>query len=777
MRRKGSARGRLAVTSTAVSPDRPARPQEEATVEGRRRARLWQGLRVTETTPSTASWITAPGQDPQHPLLRTTFTPRDHVTSARLLVTGLGAFHTHLNGARVSADELAPGQTHFGKTVLLNAYDVTALIEEGDNALSVEVGRGFYAMTTPNVWGWHTPPWKGSCRALAELHLTYADGTTEMISTGPHWKASTGPVTADSMYGGEDYDARLDPGDWTAAGFDDSTWDDALIAAFPEGAPTITPAEHDPVRMVETFAVSWQQLGPRSWVADLGSVIAGWCRYELLTDDPITITATHGERLRADGSVDNDNEHVTGAMQVDHLRLDHDHRRFSPRFSYKGFRYVQVDGLDDVPRHLELTGERVTASMPRWAEFGCSDPYLERFHQAMVRTLDNNLIHLPTDTPTYEKNGWTGDAQTALPAILTSYDAERLLTKWLNDLRDAQRPDGWLPVIAPTPGWGFEGWQSPEWTTVYPHLLSELVAEYGATSLIDGHLEPVLASLRWELSRRDDDGLVDSVCGDYLSPGTPGPPPEDRRFTGSLFLARALHDAARLCRRTAADHTADELAAAADGMVAAVDRVFWDESAGCYRTSTAEYRQTPNLLAVGMGFAPPDRRDRVVASVVADLESRDRHHNIGHIGSRYLMPVLADHGHAQLALDVLRRDGTPGWKQWLDQGHLTFMEMWESPRSSCHYFHGTPAIWLYEGLVGLRRSAEGWQHFTVTPQLDTDVRRARLNRGTRRGTVSVDWDLDRGTIEVQVPDGSTATLRLPGRTVDLSPGTTAVALD
>ena len=142
--------------------------------------------------------------------------------------------------------------------------------------------------------------------------------------------------------------------------------------------------------------------------------------------------------------------------------------------------------------------------------------------------MDNDLIHIPTDTPTYEKNGWTGDTQTALPAILTSYDAERFLTKWLNDLRDAQRPDGWLPVIAPTPGWGFEGWPSPEWTTVYPHLLSELVAEYGATALIDDHLGPVLASLRWELSRRDDDGLVDSVCGDYLSPGTRDP----RRRTG-----------------------------------------------------------------------------------------------------------------------------------------------------------------------------------------------------------------------------------------------------
>ncbi|HEY5783273.1 MAG TPA: hypothetical protein VIT65_00690 [Microlunatus sp.] len=164
---------------------------------------------------------------------------------------------------------------------------------------------------------------------------------------------------------------------------------------------------------------------------------------------------------------------------------------------------------------------------------------------------------MPTDTPTYEKNDWTGDAQTALPAILTNYDAERFLTKWLGYLRDAQRPDGQLPVIVPTPGWGFEGWPSPVWTTVYLHLLSALVAEYDATAVIDDHLEPVLASLRWELSRRHDDGLVDSVCGDYLFPGAPDPPPQDRRFTGSLFLARALHDTARLCRQTAAEPAAD----------------------------------------------------------------------------------------------------------------------------------------------------------------------------------------------------------------------------
>ena len=370
---------------------------------------------MTETTPSTGSWLTAPGTDPQHPLLRRTFTARASVRSARLLVTGLGAYHAHLNGSRVSADELAPGQTHFGKTVLLNAYEVTELINEGTNALAIEVGRGFFAMNTPNVWGWHTAPWKGSCRALAELHLDYADGTAEAIVTGPGWKANAGPVTADSMYAGEDYDGRLDPGDWTAADFDDSSWDQAVPAVFPHGAPMIVPARHDPVRVVETFTATWQQLGLQSWVADLCSVIAGWCRYDLLADDPISFTATHGERLRADGTVDNDNEHVTGGMQVDHVRLDGDHRQFAPRFSYKGFRFVQIDGLTEAPRRLRMTGERVTASMPRWAEFSCSDPYLERFHRAMVRTLDNNLVHLPTDTPTYEKNGWTGTLRPRYP--------------------------------------------------------------------------------------------------------------------------------------------------------------------------------------------------------------------------------------------------------------------------------------------------------------------------------------------------------------------------
>jgi alpha-L-rhamnosidase len=730
---------------------------------------------VTTTTPSAATWITAPGEDPQHPLLRRTFTVAGPVAEARLLVTGLGAFHAHLNGARVSADELAPGQTHFGRTVLLNAYDVTDRVVEGRNALAIEVGRGFYAMTTPNVWGWHTASWRDSCRALAELHLAYADGTTEVVGTGADWKARLGPVTADSMYGGEDYDSRLDPGDWTSADFDDSDWPTAVSADFPAGAPTIRPAAHDPVRVVESLPVSWRRQGQRSWVADLGSVIAGWCRYRLLGDGPVTVTATHGERLRSDGSVDNDNEHVTGPMQVDRVRIDGDHRLFEPRFSYKGFRYVQVDGLADAPEQLGLVGVRVTADLPRWAAFGCSDSYLERFHTVMVRTLDNNLVHVPTDTPTYEKNGWTGDAQTALPAILTSYDAEAFLTKWLSDLRDAQRPDGWLPVIAPTPDWGFEGWPSPEWTTVYPHLLAELVAEYGASHLIEEHLAPVLAALRWELGRRDGDGLVDSVCGDYLSPGTSGPAPEDRRLTGSLFLARALHDTARLCRLTGRRDSASELVAAADALVASVDRVFWDEASGSYRTAAA-YRQTPNLLAVGMGFVDPDRVERVVSSVVADLESRDRHHDVGHIGSRYLMPVLADHGHAQLALDVLRRDGTPGWKQWLDRGHLTFMEMWEEPRSSCHYFHGTPAIWLYEGLVGLRRGTDGWQHFTVRPQLDTDVSHARLTRGTRQGTVGVDWDRDRDTVRVLVPDGCTATLTLPDRTVELTAGLAVVDL-
>lgn len=728
----------------------------------------------------TARWISAAGADPQHPLLRTAFEVSGEVSGARLVVSGLGVFHAHLNGSPVSDTELEPGQTNFSRTALLCSYDVTSLVTPGPNALGIEVGRGFYAMDQENVWNWHRPPWRDSLRAIAELHLTHADGRTEIVETSSSWKASCGPVTRDSMYGGEDYDASLEPGDWTRAEFDDSGWAPCVEVDFPDGAPELRPQTHEPVRVVETFAPIWTRLDDRRWVADFGSVLAGFCRYLWSGSGAIEFTAAHGEKLNADGSVFHESAHVTGPFQVDAVRFDADRRTFQPRFSYKGFRYVEVD-LDrdastgervesDGPVGLTLTGLRITSDVPRHGSFACSDPYLTRFHEVMVRTLDNNLVHIPTDTPTYEKNGWTGDAQTAIPAILTTYDAERFLAKWLDDIGESQLPTGRLPVIAPTSGWGASrGWLAPEWTTVYPYLLDELVTEYGRADLVDRHLDPALASLDWHLGELDADGLVNSDLGDYLSPGGFTRAPEDRRLTASLFLTEGLRAAARVCRRAGRHDEAVRRDDRASALVTAVNATFLTEHG--YRTSETEYRQTSNILPLALGAVPADRVQLVVDSLVADIHARDVHHHVGHIGARYLMQALSRHGHAGLALRVLRRDSPPGWKPWLDAGNSTWMEMWADPRSRSHYFMGTPAIWLYEDLAGLRRGPDGWQTFTVRPRLDTDVTWVRFTRGTRFGPVEIDWDTVRGTLRLTVPPGCAATVELPGRTSDVADGT------
>jgi len=727
-----------------------------------------------------ARWISAPGEDPQHPLLRTRFTVSGEVSRATLVVSGLGVFHAHLNGVEVADTELEPGQTNFSRTALLCSYDITALLRPGANALGIELGRGFYAMNQENVWNWHRPPWRDSMRALAELHLEYADGRTEMIATSSSWKGCCGPITRDSMYGGEDYDCRLDPGSWTSPEFDDTDWDQCVEVEFPDRAPELRPQTHEPVRIVERLTPTWTRLDERRWVADFGSVLAGFTSYRWEGSGEIGFSAAHGERLNDDGSVFHESAHVTGPFQVDHVRLDSEHRTFQPRFSYKGFRYVQVDVSSDAgrvgseasvsrPSGLELTGLRITSDLPRQASFSCSDDYLTRFHEVMVRTLDNNLVHIPTDTPTYEKNGWTGDAQTAIPAILTNYDAERFLAKWLDDITESQLPTGQLPVIAPSSGWGtILGWIAPEWTTVHPYLLDELVTEYGRVDLIERHLVPVLATVDWHLNLVDADGLVGSALGDYLSPGADSRAPEDRRLTASLFLARGLQSAATLCRRIGRDDEADRRDRQAASLIDAVNTVFLTPQG--YRTSETEYRQTSNALALALGVVPPDAVRPVVDSLVADIRARDTHHHVGHIGARYLMQALSRHGHAGLALEVLRRDTDPGWKSWLDAGNSTWMEMWAQPRSRCHYFMGTPAIWLYEDLAGLQRGPDGWQSFTVRPLLDTDITQVRFHRGTRFGTIDIDWDTVRGSLRLTVPTGCTATVDLPAGSSEVAAG-------
>lgn len=775
---------------------------------------------MTDLDPALARWITAPAEDPQNPLLRTTFELSSPPLSARLLVTGLGAFRAFVGESPFRSSRLDPGLTDPRRRVLVCEAEVSSLLGVGENVLGIALGRGFHAMDTLNVWRWEQAPWRGPVRAWAHLRIEQADGTSRVISTDESWRTAPGPVLHDSMYEGEVFEGREDPTAWLRADFDDSDWEPVLVDRPRTGARRTAPIPEPRMQLqVQEPVVIQEEITPvvvpggERVVLDMGQVIAGWCRYELTGQDPLEFTAVHGEKLRADGSVDADNEHIHAErFQEDRVRLSIDARSFEPQFSYKGFRYVELRSHLGSLQDLQVTGLLAHADLEVASMLTSSDEYLERFDAAMRASLANNMHHVPTDTPMHEKNGWTGDALTGLRAMTASFDMRRMLRKWIADQVDGQRADGSLSVIAPNPGWGYEELSpAPEWTTLLPVLLDELASEYGEVDVVGEHAQAAAAYLAHEWDRRDEDGLISGVLGDYLTPGSPGPAPEDKRLSGSLFVAQGLRALAHALELVGADAetepdaavgavannpwttegpataapsgapdastsaapgallSPDQLREQAATLEEAVNTVFLDSERGRYRDPGEDsYRQTSNLLPLAFHIVPEARVEAVVAHLVADIEARGDHHDCGHIGVRYLLPVLSEHGHGALAMRVLSNPTAPGWKAWLDAGNSTFMEMWQDPRSCSHYFMGTPATWIHEHVAGLRRGPEGWQEFVVQPDPEVSVGRIDLIRATIFGEIRLEVDRGASTMTLAVPPGTRAQVRLPDgeRTLD-----------
>lgn len=726
-------------------------------------------------------------------------------TSAVLHHSGLGTANLTINGRPVSDARLGPGLSDYRLAARAVSDDVTDLVREvagaGELVLAADLGRGFFDMHTPEVWMWVDAPWRDRPRLTAELHLGFDDGTTQVLTTDDTWRTSTGGTTFDSLYEGEDWDESLEPHGWREPDFDDSTWAAAFVLTdhpmtgrtnrryARELATTGLPLREslaEPIRVVETLNLEWTRLTDGRWVGDVGRVIAGWADLVPLVDrlEPgrvLEVEVKYGEELADDGSVHCENRFIkTGRFQLDRVRLDG--RPWQSRHSWKGFRYLEVRGAE-VGDQLQVKACFASADVAVTGRFGSSHPTLTWLHEAFVNTVQANLHWVPTDTPTYEKNGWTGDVQVALPAMLARFDLSRYLTSWLDDMIDAQRNDGSLPVIIPSAGWGYgdgECAPAPEWTTLYPVLVDALVNEYGL-DLWALHREPVVAYLRHELARLDQDGLAVGILGDYLSPGTYGPPPEDIRLESSISLVHALDVVAQALAGSA---EADEFATARTALVERINEVFLDTEAGAYTAlplsghhkekSHAEngdgYRQTPQVMALAEGIVPEEHRARVVANLVADLTEQGDHHNVGCLGGAQLYSVLVREGRGDLAVRVATNPTGPSWESWRTAGHRTLLEMWVDPvRSRAHFFHGAGIRFLEDDLAGLRREATGWTRFSVRPTTVAGVDEITLVRAG----IGVHWRVDGQAFhcEVDVPEGSSGLVTMPdGSEHELAPG-------
>lgn len=750
----------------------------------------WRAAWITARTPADAS--------PAAPVFRREWVLPSPATGGTLHLAGMGSANATINGQPIDDTCLGPGLSTYSVVARASTTDVSSRLAGNETiVLAVDLGRGFFDMHTPEVWLWSTAPWRDTPRLTAELHVECADGSSHVLVTDSTWHTSTAGQRFDSLYEGESWDETLEPAGWRQPGFDDAAWSYAVeltghpmagkthrryASEVPTSGLPLREVTAEPIRVTETIQLEWTALPDGRMVGDIGRVVAGWARVTPLVDDRLELSIRYGEQLAGDGTVIADNHFIpTGRFQRDDLVLLG--RPWEARHSWKGFRYIEVTGAH-VGSEITVEARAAHADVRQTGGIETSEPTLSWLDRAFVNTVKTNLHWVPTDTPTYEKNGWTGDAHVALPAMLTRFDLSGYLASWLDDFLDCQLADGSLPVIVPSAGWGY-GWSpcspAPEWTTFYPVLVDSLVNEYGL-DLWPVHRDGVVAYLRYELGRIDEDGVSVGILGDYLSPGTGGPPPEDIRLESSIALWWALDVTSRAL---AGSREAVEFSEARDRLAEAINRTWLDTERGLYspialigsRAHQSEgadeigYRQTPNVLALDAGIVPAKHREAVLGHLVDDIESRGGHHHVGCLGGARLYSVLVRNGRGDLALRVATNPTAPSWESWRLAGHQTLLEMWVEPvRSRAHYFHGAGLRFIEDDLVGLRRLAPAWTRFEFAPQIVEGL----ADIECRRGPITAGWQRADGatTVRVCVPNGTSAEVLLPsGTRHEVGPGT------
>ncbi len=742
---------------------------------------VWEGSR----------WISAADRGPRAPapLLRREFAVRDGVVGATLYVAAGGIAHVTINGRRVSTDVLSPSFTNYDATVQYVAHDVGGLLRTGANAIGVELGRGFYAMSHANVWGWEAAPWHAEPALRAVLAVEHADGRIDRIGTDAAWTSHPGPTVRDDLYGGEVHDARRAHPGFDGPGFDDAAWRSAVEVDGPRGR--LVPERHQPIRVTATLPPDEvRRIGDGEFLLTFPRIIAGWVALTVTGPAGTEIVLRHGEKLTADGLPDlTNNGRFDVEFQTDRFVLAGTGapERWEPRFSYKGFRHVHVTGwpLQDVPPGAAVAAV-VHTDAERISVFDCSEPLLVDIHEAVVATIENNLHGFPTDTPMFEKNGWTGDMTVGAELFLRNLDAAAVLSKWVRDIHDSRDGEGAPRLLAPSPGdwpdWG----PAPPWHAAYvvvPWLLHLYTGDESAIAeLFDG----ILAYVTLEFDRSQD-GISTTSLGDWASPQADplgGNPPEDLRVAATAYLfhmltiARAV--ATRLGRSEAVTSLEEMIARVRD----AFERTFLAAERDRFRGVDDDgYRQTHNVLALAFGLVPdPATAEAVAARLVDDIVARGGALNTGILGTKHLLPVLTDHGHVDVALDLALRTDYPSWGHMIRGGTGTVWEHWSrDARSLDHYFLGTIDDWLMACVAGLRISPTvGYRQLEFAPAVTHRLAWAEGGIRTPHGPAGLRWEASGDRIEIRsdVPQGCEAVLVVPaaygGGRIPLQPGRTVV---
>jgi hypothetical protein len=727
-----------------------------------------------------AGWIAAHADggsdvDQPLPLFRKAFKLDHPIARAVLYASGLGQDELRVNGHKVGDDVLTPGWSDYHKTIYYDAYDVTALLKRGANAMGAMLGDGMYrVLQTPGRYTKFVGSY-GQLKLTAQLEVDFVGGGSAEILSDGTWKTAPGPITFSSAYGGEDYDARLDPQGWDQAGFNDASWRAAAVVDGPGGRlqPEIAP----PIRVMHVYApVKVTHPKPGATVYDLGQNFAGWPAITATGPAGATVKLIGGELLDAQGEASQRSS--KGPQWYTYTLRGKGVESWHPRFSYWGFRYVQVETTGGA-RVLSLRGEATHSSSQQVGAFESSDELLNRIHMLIVHAIENNAVSLFTDCPHREKLGWLEETHLLAPSMLYDFDFAGLYAATARNIADEQRTEGpqkgMVAEIAPQyvvfpPATNAVFNDSPEWgsaAVLAPWYVFErtgdrrfLAAQY-----------PVMRAYTDYLTTRAHGGIVDYGLGDWydIGPGEPGL----SKLTSPGVTATAIYyqDLTVLARTSALvgdQQASDAFAQRAAAVRTAFNARFFDAARHIYDKGS----QTAQAMPLTLGMVPEGERAGVLDALVADIRAHRNHVTAGDVGFHYVVDALLEGGRSDVLLDMLERTDAPSYGYQLAQGATSLTEAWDAnPDSSQdHFMLGDAEEWFYRGLGGIdvNLARAGAEQLILRPAVVGNVTWVRSHYDSELGAIESDWRRDGASTDYSftIPANATATIEIDSAAPD-----------
>ncbi len=724
-----------------------------------------------------AKWI-EPGyeEDPvlrPSPVFRKQFSSDKKIVSATAYITAHGLYEAFINGHRIGNAYLTPGWTSYNKRLQYQVYDVTNLLQNGNNAIGVTLGSGWYRGSL--AWAANKNLYGKDIALLLQINIVYSDGSKATITSDDTWKSTTGAIRYSEIYNGETVDARMDKAGWLLPGYNDADWSGVKTADFSND--NLIATYNEPIRKHETFQpVKFFTTPKGEKIIDFGQNLVGWVVMKVKGNAGDTISLSHAEVMDKEGNFYTDN--LRAAKAQDHFILKGGaEEAFEPHFTWHGFRYVKVEGYPGELKRENFEAVVLYSDMKETGTFSSSNALINQLQHNIEWGQKGNFLDVPTDCPQRdERLGWTGDAQVFSRTASFNMGVNNFFSKWMKDVAADQFSSGAVPHVVPNVLGGSAG-GSAGWSDVATIIPWNMYLAYGDTAILKQQYSSMKAWVEYmHTQSKNDLWNTGFHFGDWLFYRPDDDNDGRAAVTDKYLIAQCFYAHSTQLLIKAANVLGETTDAENySSLLKQIKDAFTKE----YMTSNGRLvsgTQTAYVLALNFDMLPESLRMQAAARLAENVKSYGNHLTTGFLGTPYLCHVLTRFGYVDVAYKLLLQDTYPSWLYPVKMGATTIWERWDGQKpdstfetpgmnSFNHYAYGAIGDWMYREMVGLDTYEDGvgYKHIKIQPHIGGGFTFATASLQTNYGKLSNSWKVQDGQVmmDVEIPVNTTATVYIP----------------